>query len=306
MIAASMRILIADDEAVSRRMLEGALEQLGYEVTVCADGRQALDALLADDGPRLAILDWMMPGVDGLEVCRRVRSSAGHYVYVIILTSRDRREDVLAAYDAEADDFLVKPFDALELRARLRSGERVLALQERLLAIQEELRHEATRDPLTGLWNRRMILEQLAREFHRAMRDGHAIAVTVADLDHFKDVNDRHGHAMGDAALRAASERLRSVLRSYDFIGRYGGEEFLIILPGCEPHLALSIAERARRAMSSPLVVDGKELNLSVSLGVACSTPDTTDPSALIHAADQALYRAKAAGRDRIEIQTTS
>jgi two-component system cell cycle response regulator len=301
-----VRILIADDEAVSRRMLEGALEKLGYEVTVCADGRQALDALLADDGPRLAILDWMMPGVDGLEVCRRVRASAGHYVYVIILTSRDRREDVLAAYDAEADDFLVKPFDALELRARLRSGERVLALQERLLAIQEELRHEATRDPLTGLWNRRMILEQLAREFHRASRDGHAIAVTVADLDHFKAVNDKFGHAMGDIALRAASERLRSVLRSYDFIGRYGGEEFLIILPGCEPRLALSIAERARRAMSTPLIVEGKELNLSVSLGVACSTPSTPDPAALIHAADQALYRAKAAGRDRIEIQPTS
>lgn len=286
-------------------MLEGALTSLGYDVTACADGREALEALRAPDGPRLAILDWMMPGVDGLEVCRRVRSSATHYVYVIILTSRDRREDVLAAYDAEADDFLIKPLDIIELRARLRSGERVLALQERLLAIQEELRHEATRDPLTGLWNRRMILEQLAREFHRAARDGHSIAVTVADLDHFKDVNDQHGHAMGDVVLRAASERLRSVLRSYDFIGRYGGEEFLIILPACEPGLALSIAERARRAMNAPLVVDGKDLNLSVSLGVACSTPATADASALIHAADQALYRAKAAGRDRIEIQTT-
>jgi two-component system cell cycle response regulator len=300
-----VRILIADDEAVSRRMLEGALHKLGYEVAACTDGREAIEQLLAPDGPRLAILDWMMPGLDGLEVCRRVRSTAAQYVYVIILTSRDRREDVLAAYDAEADDFLAKPFDALELRARLRSGERVLKLQERLLAIQEALRHEATRDPLTGLWNRRMILDQLAREFHRATRDGHAIAVTVADLDHFKEVNDRYGHVMGDVVLRAASERLRSVLRSYDFIGRYGGEEFLIILPACEPRLALSIAERARRAMSTPLVVDGHELSLSVSLGVSCSTPTTTDPSSLIHAADQALYRAKAAGRDRIEIGTT-
>jgi diguanylate cyclase (GGDEF)-like protein len=300
-----VRILIADDEAVSRRMLEGALHTLGYEVTVCTDGRQAIEQLLSTDGPRLAILDWMMPGLDGLEVCRRVRSTAAQYVYIIILTSRDRREDVLEAYDAEADDFLVKPLDLLELRARLRSGERVLKLQERLLAIQEALRHEATRDPLTGLWNRRMILDQLAREFHRATRDGHALAVMVADLDHFKEVNDRHGHVMGDTVLRAASERLRSVLRSYDFIGRYGGEEFLIILPICDPRLALSIAERARRAMSTPLVVDGKELNLSVSLGVACSTPTTTDPSSLIHAADQALYRAKAGGRDRIEIETS-
>lgn len=300
-----MRILIADDEAVSRRVLENALGELGYEVVACADGDDALRALLADDGPRLAILDWMMPRPDGLEVCRRVRQAAPHYVYIVILTSRDRREDVLAAYDAEADDFLTKPLDVLELRARLRSGERVLALQERLLAIQEALRHEATRDALTGLWNRRMILEQLDREYHRAMRDKHPLAVTVADLDHFKHVNDQHGHVTGDAVLRAASDRLRSVLRSYDFIGRYGGEEFLIILPACGPGLAVSIAERARRAMSaSPLDIDGTPVSLSVSLGVACSSPATAGPEALIHAADQALYRAKAAGRDRIEIQT--
>jgi diguanylate cyclase (GGDEF)-like protein len=302
-----MRILIADDDPVSRRVLEGALATLNHEVCAFADGAQALDALLTPNGPRLAILDWMMPGRDGLDVCRRVRANAPHYVYVIILTSRDGREDALAAYDAEADDFLNKPLDVVELRARLRSGERVLALQERLLAVQEALRHEATRDSLTGLWNRRMILDQLNREFHRAARDGQALAVTVADVDHFKEVNDQYGHAVGDAVLRAASERMRSVLRSYDFIGRYGGEEFLIILPACEPALALSIAERARRAMSAvPLEVDGRHLHVSVSLGVAWASEATSDPSALIHAADQALYRAKAAGRDRVEIQAGS
>lgn len=302
-----MRILIADDDLVSRRVLEGALGRLGYDISTCGDGREAIDVLLAGDGPRLAILDWMMPGADGLEVCRRVRASAGPYIYIIILTARDRREDILAAYDAEADDFLTKPLDILELRARLRSGERVLALQERLLTIQEALRHEATRDPLTGLWNRRMILDQLDREFQRASRDGHSLAIAVADLDHFKNVNDAHGHVVGDAVLKAAADRLRSVLRSYDFIGRYGGEEFLIILPACEPGLALSIAERARRAMSAtPLDVDGQAVPVSVSLGVACSSPSLTTPSALIHAADQAMYRAKAAGRDRIEIQPTN
>jgi len=300
-----MRILIADDDPVSRRVLEGALVRLGYEVTACANGAEALEKLLAPDGPRLAILDWMMPSVDGLDVCRKIRASDAPYIYVIILTARDRREDVLAAYDAEADDFLTKPFDLLELRARLRSGERVLALQERLLLIQEALRHEATRDPLTGLWNRRMILDQLHREFHRASRDGHTLAVTVADLDHFKEINDRHGHAAGDAVLQAAADRLRSVLRSYDFIGRYGGEEFLIILPACEAGLALSIAERARRALSAaPLEVNGALLSITASLGVACSSTHDTDPAALVHAADQALYRAKAGGRDRIEIQT--
>ena len=302
----AVRILIADDDPVSRHALEGTLQRMGYEVLVLTDGTQAVQALLAVDGPRLAILDWMMPGPDGLEVCRRVRDGAPHYVYIIILTSRDRREDILAAYDAEADDFLTKPFEIVELRARLRSGERVLALQERLLSIQEALRHEATRDALTGLWNRRMILEQLNREVHRASRDGEALAVTVADLDHFKAVNDRYGHVVGDAVLRAASDRMRSVLRSYDFIGRYGGEEFLIILPTCEAGLALSIAERARRAMSgASLAVDGKDIPLTVSLGVACSAKATSDPSALIHAADQALYRAKAAGRNRVEIQPT-
>jgi diguanylate cyclase (GGDEF)-like protein len=299
-----VRILIADDEAVSRRRLQAALESLGHDVTTCCDGHAAIEALLADDGPRLAILDWMMPGADGLEVCRRVRASVGHYTYIIILTARDRREDVLAAYDAEADDFLSKPLDVLELRARLRSGERVLLLQERLLAIQEALRLQATRDPLTGLWNRRMILEQLDREFQRAAGSGQPLAVTVADLDHFKQVNDGHGHAVGDAVLRAAADRLRSMLRSYDFIGRYGGEEFLIILPGCEAGLALSIAERTRRAMAAaPLDIDGRAMSVTVSMGVACSGPTMANPAALIHAADQALYRAKAAGRDRIDIQ---
>jgi diguanylate cyclase (GGDEF)-like protein len=300
-----MRILIADDNAVSRRMLEGALVRLGYEVQTCAEGRQALEGLLAPDGPRLAILDWMMPGVSGLGVCRQVRASATHYVYIVLLTSRDRRDDVLAAYDAEVDDFLPKPFDVVELRARLRSGERVLALQERLLAIQEALRVEATRDPLTGLWNRRMILEQLHLELERACREGHGVAVSVADLDYFKEINDQHGHVFGDAVLRAATARLQSVLRSYDFIGRFGGEEFLVIMPGCEAGLAMSIAERARRAMDeAPLEVDGRQMQLTVSLGVACSSPGMTDPVALIHAADQALYRAKASGRNRIEIHT--
>jgi diguanylate cyclase (GGDEF)-like protein len=298
-----VRILIADDDPVSRGVLDGALRRLGYDVSACADGAMALELLLAPDGPRLAILDWVMPGFDGLEVCRTVRSSASHYVYVVILTSRDAREDVLAAYDAEADDFLIKPLDVLELRARLRSGERVLALQERLLAIQEQLRHEATRDALTGLWNRRMILEQLDRECQAAAREGHPLAVIVADVDHFKDVNDRYGHVAGDAVLRAASQRMRSVLRSDDFIGRYGGEEFLIILPDCEPDLALSLAERARRETSAgALEIAGDRLQITVSLGLACSSPGGSNPQALIHAADQALYRAKAAGRDRLEV----
>jgi two-component system cell cycle response regulator len=299
-----MRILIADDDPVARRVLEGALVRLGHEVIAVADGDQALAALLAPNGPRLAILDWMMPGTDGLEVCRRVRDRAPYYIYVIILTSRDRHEDTVACYDAEADEFLTKPLDVVDLRARLRSGERVLALQERLLEIQEALRHEAACDHLTGLWNRRMILEQLGHELHRAAREKRTLAVAIADLDHFKQVNDLNGHSVGDAVLRAASDRMRSVLRNYEFMGRYGGEEFLIILPGCESSTALGIAERVRRVVSAePLEVGQKRMHVSVSVGVAWTSTPTDDPSALIHAADQALYRAKAGGRDRVEGQ---
>jgi len=251
-----MRILIADDDPVARRVLEGTLTGLGHEVVAVADGDQALAALLAPNGPRLAILDWIMPGVDGLEVCRAVRAHAPHYIYVIILTSRDRHEDHVACSDAEADEVLVKPLDVADMRARLRSGERVLVLQERLLEIQDELREAATHDHLTGLWNRRMIPEQLGLELQRAAREKSTVAVAIADLDHFKQVNDLNGHAVGDAALLAATDRMRSVLRNYEFMGRYGGEEFLIILPRCDSSTALAIAERMRQAVSAtPLEV---------------------------------------------------
>jgi len=299
-----MRILIADDDPVARRVLEGTLTGLGHEVVAVADGDQALAALLAPNGPRLAILDWIMPGVDGLEVCRAVRAHAPHYIYVIILTSRDRHEDHVACSDAEADEVLVKPLDVADMRARLRSGERVLVLQERLLEIQDELREAATHDHLTGLWNRRMILEQLGLELQRAAREKSTVAVAIADLDHFKQVNDLNGHAVGDAALLAATDRMRSVLRNYEFMGRYGGEEFLIILPRCDSSTALAIAERMRQAVSAtPLEVGQMLMPLTVSLGVAWTCAPTADPSALIQAADQALYRAKAAGRDRVEGQ---
>ncbi len=183
-----MRILIADDEPVSRRLLQRSLEQqLGHEVIAVADGTAATTALLVDHGPRFAILDWMMPGADGLSVCRllrqRERQSDTPYTYVIVLTSKQRREDMVKALDAGVDDFLTKPFDPLELRARVQSGERVLNLQENLLQAQERLRIQATHDQLTGLWNRGMALEQLGLELRRAARDGKPLSVVMADLE---------------------------------------------------------------------------------------------------------------------------
>lgn len=297
-----MRILIADDDPVSRRLLEGTLVRLGHEVVSVSDGQEALVSLLSPDGPRLAILDWMMPGADGLDVCRTLRRRSAPYVYVILLTARDRREDMVAGLDAEADDFLTKPFDKIELRARLRSGERVLGLQERLLKAQEALREQATHDHLTGLWNRGEILEELDRETARARREKRPLAVVMADIDHFKQINDTHGHQAGDAVLRQTAERMRSVMRNYDSIGRYGGEEFLFVLPGCDLAEARQVAERARALVNgAPHHVGDLDLQISISLGVAWASDGSTEPTAIIKTADDALYRAKAKGRNRVE-----
>ena len=298
-----MKILIAEDDAISRRLLEHTLVRLGHEVVAVSDGNEAVQLLLAADAPRLAILDWMMPGADGLAVCREVRDKAASYVYVILLSAKDRHEDMITGLDSGADDFLTKPFNAVELRARLRSGTRVLDLQERLLAAQEALRIEATHDHLTGLANRRMIMHHLTREVNRARHEGGTVAVALADLDHFKAVNDEHGHAAGDSVLFETASRMQAAVRAYDFIGRYGGEEFLLVLPGADAVTGQAIAERVRARVAEEPVRAGlaTPLCVSVSVGVACTGGAGLEPNALIAAADAALYRAKAKGRNRIE-----
>jgi diguanylate cyclase (GGDEF)-like protein len=299
-----MRILIADDDPVSRRLLEGTLVRMGHTVIAVADGTAALKALLAADGPRFAILDWMMPGADGLTVCREVRARAGAYVYIVVLTARDRPEDRMVALDAEVDDFLTKPLDQAELRVRLRSGARVVELQSRLLESQKALQHQATHDVLTGLGNRRMILDELAAEVARSSRDRRALSIAIGDLDRFKEINDTYGHATGDQVLQIAAKRLQTVLRTYDAVGRLGGEEFLLLLPGCDQPEAREIAERARLAVSSePIAGPAGPIPISISLGVASRRPDdSTEAVSLVAAADLALYRAKAGGRNRVSL----
>jgi two-component system, cell cycle response regulator len=297
-----VRILIADDDALSRGVLEATLRRLGHETVVVTNGTDALDELLRPHGPRLAILDWMMPGPDGLAVCRAVRERVGPYVYVVLLTARDRHEDMIAALDADVDDFLTKPLDPGELQARLRSGQRLLALQENLLQAQEALRYQATHDDLTGLWNRAMVRDHLTIELSRAKREGKPLAVALADLDHFKKVNDTLGHSAGDAILREAAARIRGALRAYDSLGRYGGEEFLIVLPNCDADAAVVVAERARDCVATPMHVGAVDVPLSISVGVASTTTAAEDPDSLIQAADDALYRAKAAGRNRVSV----
>lgn len=298
-----MNILIADDNAVSRRLLRAALSSLGHEIEEVEDGLSAVAALTRSGGPAFAIVDWMMPGLDGLEVCRTVRRQPGRYIYIILLTARSSPADMIDALDAGADDFLSKPFNIAELRARLQAGERVLRLQDDLLRAHEALKQEATHDRLTNLWNRGRVHDELARELRRSRRELASMAIMMADVDHFKAINDRHGHAAGDTALQQVAKRIQSSLRNSDSLGRYGGEEFLIILPHTDVNGAREVGERVRAAVSaSPINHAALHIAVTMSFGVASVMSASVSIEELLHAADQALYRAKANGRNRVEV----
>jgi diguanylate cyclase (GGDEF)-like protein len=299
-----MRVLIAEDESISRRILESQLGKWGYEVVSARSGAEAWEILQAKGSPSLAILDWQMPEMDGVEVCRRVRQLAKEpYAYLILLTSRSRSEDVVVGLEAGADDYVAKPFDPSELRVRLRAGRRILELCEQLVAARESLTERAMRDSLTGLLNRGAVLEALGRELGRAKRNSAPVGVILADLDHFKRINDTFGHLAGDAVLREATRRMHASRRVYDYIGRYGGEEFLVVVPGCNLELAARVAERMRTAIGADEVdtAEGR-ISLTISLGVSAFEPAIgADADTLIRAADRALYRAKDLGRNRVE-----
>lgn len=300
----AMRVLAAEDNPVFQSMLKTMLTRWGYEAVMARDGNEAWNILEGEDAPRLAVLDWMMPGMDGVEICRRIRSANREpYVYILLLTARTESQDLIEGMDAGADDYLTKPFNAHELRVRIRAGRRILDLQEELLQAREALREQATHDGLTGLLNRTSILEKLDDELSRAARDGSSVSVLMVDLDRFKSVNDTHGHLAGDAVLREASSRLRSASRRYDSVGRYGGEEFLVVLPGCETAAAAVQAERLREAIAGiPFRADSRPLPMTCSIGLACSSHCA--PEVLIREADDALYQAKANGRNRVVVHT--
>lgn len=304
-----MKVLIAEDDVVSRRLLEAMLTRWGYEVAVTRDGVEAWEVLQRTDTPPIAILDWMMPRMDGVEVCRKVRQRGQEpYIYLLLLTTKGRKENIIQGLDAGADDYLSKPFDPHELQVRLRTGKRIITLQAELIEAREALRVQATHDPLTGVWNRRAILEALGNELARSRREALPVAVAIADLDYFKRINDIYGHVAGDTALCEAASRMRVLLRPYDAIGRYGGEEFLMVLPGCTSQDAFKLAERLRIGVSQePIKISEGSVDVTSSLGVAASdTIAITDVTALIQAADNALYRAKAGGRNRVELATVT
>jgi two-component system cell cycle response regulator len=298
------KVLIAEDDPVSRHLLESVLAKWNYDVTVVTDGTQALRILESEDTPRLAVLDWMMPGMEGIQICQRIRERSDRpYVYVLLLTARSYQTDLLQGLECGADDYLTKPFDARELRARLMVGERILKLQDDLIRTREELRFRATHDTLTGISSRSVALEAMTREYMRQAREKSSFGVILADLDHFKNINDTYGHMCGDTVLKETARRMIGCARAVDTVARYGGEEFLTVLVSADESSSLALAERMRVAIESrPFATDYGELHITASFGAAASSSaNPTDPKALLQLADEALYRAKLKGRNRSE-----
>lgn len=300
-----MRVLVADGDPAVQKSLRELLLDWGYEAVVAEDGDQATALLQSDQCPRLAVLDWASAGIDGVELCRQVRaSSRSQYIYILLLTARTQSQDIVMGMEAGADDYITKPFNPAELRARLWAGRRILQLQEQLVQAREALREQATRDGLTGLWNRMTILEILDKELSRACRERGSVGVVMADLDYFKQINDMCGHIAGDTVLRQAAQRMQANVRQYDSIGRYGGEEFLIVLPGCDLRGGLAQAERMRAALAAEVFAlpeGAPHVSCSVGVAAVSDVSGAVDAHRLVREADAALYLAKHNGRNRVE-----
>jgi len=301
-----MTILLAEDSALYRHLITGHLAEWGFDHICAKDGRQAWDVLARPDAPRLALLDWVLPGVDGVELCRRLRlrSETEPYTYTILLTAKSQKKEMLEAMDAGADDFLAKPFDPPELKARLLVGKRIVELQQKLVSANGALQYAATHDFLTKLWNRAAIIAFLQREVARSLRESLALGVILVDVDHFKKVNDELGHETGDYVLQGIAKRLSASVREYDGVGRYGGEEFLMVMPGCDLPTMVRRANVIRESISSaPIESPLGTSSVTVSMGVAVVDPSTNSES-LLRRADIALYQAKRNGRNRVEDMT--
>ena len=285
--------------------MEAGLRKGGYEPDSYADGQAAWERFL-EAPSRMVITDWMMPRLDGVELIRRIRElDLDRHTYVILLTARDKKDDVVAGLSSGADDYLTKPFDHRELDARIAIGQRMISLEDRLLTSRERLEQLATYDQLTGLLNRHALLERAEDEVHRAVRKGNPLGVVVVDVDLFKSVNDEHGHVQGDEVLRQVAHALSANVRPYDLVGRWGGEEFLLFLPGTSLGEARLVAERVREGVSRLDIEtsSGATLQIHVSAGVASSLPQArVDMDKLLLDADQALLVAKRSGRNQVRV----
>jgi len=300
------RILLVDDEPTQRLILARLLKRAGYEVETAGNGREAL-AKLQSGYYQLLITDWEMPEMDGVALCRELRrSQVEGYVYTILLTARDSTEHVVAGLRAGADDYLTKPVVEAELIARLSTGKRIVTLERSLRTANEENRRLSITDPLTGAFNRRHLMEQLPHEIERAGRYGRALSVIMCDVDHFKQINDTHGHQVGDDVLRWFREGLQRGVRSSDWLARYGGEEFVIVLPETSVANAATLANQLReRLAASEFVLGAAALRVTASFGVSGwpgAVPRDSKLDALISRCDAGVYASKAAGRNRVTV----
>jgi diguanylate cyclase (GGDEF)-like protein len=293
-----MKILLVEDSVVDRSRIGDFLKQWNLDFSVLGNAEEAWAQIETLETPDLVLLDWMLPGMDGLELCRNIRRLGvnGNYIYTVMLTAKQKKTDLLMAMAAGADDYLAKPVDPAELRAKIMVGKRILELQH-------SLRFAATHDFLTNLLNRAEIMTNLKRELSRSEREDKSVAIALADIDHFKQINDSLGHAAGDVVLKEVARRLQLDLRSYDHVGRYGGEEFLIVLPGCSSSVAARRADEIRGLVSREAVVTTfAKVPVTISMGVtATSSAQKVGIEELLQHADSALYRAKMNGRNRVE-----
>jgi two-component system cell cycle response regulator len=298
-----VHVLIASQDALLRRAATGLLQGLGHETVTAGSGTEAWHILNSDHPPSLALLECNLPGIDAPALCARLRDRENApFVYLIVIGSGNAAVEPLAALNAGADDHLARPLNHCTLKLRLRAAERIVALQDDFRESRQALEYKSTHDALTGTWNRAEVLGILEREVARSRREGWQVSVIMVDVDLFKNINDTYGHLMGDAALREITARLLVSLRPYDVLGRYGGEEFLVVLGGCSPRNAQTLAERLREQVAAqPVAVADEEVTVTISAGVAAWNPNECgDIQALLRAADVALYEAKRNGRNRV------
>lgn len=308
--ASKWRVLLADDEPVQRMLIGRMLTRAGYEVIAAEDGQQALQ-LMQSGNISLLVTDWEMPNLDGIGLCRAVRSmQLSHYVYTIVVTSRDAVEHVVMGLQSGADDYLTKPVTEPELLARLNAGKRLVEMERSLRAANEENRRLSITDALTGVFNRRYLMDQLDREIERSQRYQRPLSLFLCDVDHFKRINDNYGHQCGDETLIKFAEVLRTGLRDTDWLARYGGEEFVVVLPETDVHAASHVAERCRALLAqSPLKLESRSLPVTASFGVAGweqGTPPTAETDKLIAVADAGVYTSKANGRNQVTTNLAS